>query len=102
MAKVTDELFDKAVNETSFAIPTEKKAKSGGSKTPLVQGEYLGHIVQVNSKVVDVKGGEFKARVYDYFVEVAPENKDNEYTYKRYDTQETVTCDGSSYVGYKF
>ena len=102
MAKVTDELFDKAVNETSFAIPTEKKAKSGGSKTPLVQGEYLGHIVQVNSKVVDVKGGEFKARVYDYFVEVAPENKDNDYTYKRYDTQETVTCDGSSYVGYKF
>ena len=102
MAKVTDDLFDKAVNETSFAIPTEGKAKSGGSKTPLVQGEYLGHIVQVNSKVVDVKGGEFKARVYDYFVEVAPENKDNDYTYKRYDTQETVTCDGSSYVGYKF
>ena len=102
MAKVTDDLFDKAVNETSFAIPTEGKSKSSGSKTPLVQGEYLGHIVQVNSKVVDVKGGEFKARVYDYFVEVAPENKDNEYTYKKYDTNETVTCDGSSYVGYKF
>ena len=103
MSQVTDELFDKAVNETSFAIPTEGKAKSGGgNKTPLVQGEYLGHIVQVNSKVVDVKGGEFKARVYDYFVEVAPENKGNEYTYKKYDTNDTVTCDGSSYVGYKF
>tara|TARA_R110000824_G_scaffold394282_1_gene593949 strand:+ start:1610 stop:2248 length:639 start_codon:yes stop_codon:yes gene_type:complete len=102
MAKVTDDLFDKAVNETSFAIPTEGRSKSSGSKTPLVQGEYLGHIVQVNSKVVDVKGGEFKARVYDYFVEVAPENKDNEYTYKKYDTNETVTCDGNSYVGYKF
>ena len=103
MSQVTDELFDKAVNETSFAIPTEGKAKSGGgNKTPLVQGEYLGHIVQVNSKVVDVKGGEFKARVYDYFVEVAPENKGNEYTYKKYDTNDTVTWDGSSYVGYKF
>jgi len=100
---ISDDMFDKAVNETSFAIPTEGKAKSGGgNKTPLVQGEYLGHIVQVNSKVVDVKGGEFKARVYDYFVEVAPENKENEYSYKKYDTNDTVTCDGSSYVGYKF
>ena len=28
MAKVTDDLFDKAVNETSFAIPTEGKPKT--------------------------------------------------------------------------
>ena len=103
MSQVTDELFDKAVNETSFAIPTEGKAKSGGgNKTPLVQGEYLGHIVQVNSKVVDVKGGEYKARVYDYFVQVAPENARNGYTYTDYMTKEPVNCDGSSYVGYKF
>ena len=80
---ITDDMFDKAVNETSFALPFEDKpkAKSGERKHPLVSGDYVGHITQVNSKVVDVKGGEFKARVYDYFVEVAPENKDNKYTY---------------------
>ena len=27
MAEITDELFDKAVNETSFAIPVEDKPK---------------------------------------------------------------------------
>ena len=104
MAKVTDSLFDKAVNETSFAIPTDGRlGKSGGGKNhPLVSGEYLGHITQVNSKVVDVKGGEFKARVYDYFVEVAPENKANKYTYTDYETKEATECDGSNYVGFKF
>ena len=86
MAKVTDDLFDKALNETSFAIPSDKKeVKTAASdKHPIVSGEYLAHIVQVSSKVVDVKGGEYKARVYDYFVEVAPENKVNEYSYNRY------------------
>ena len=104
MAKVTDDLFDKAVNETSFAIPTEgrSRANNGDKKHPLIAGDYLGHIVQVNSKVVDVKGGEFKARVYDYFVGVAPENKDNKYTYTDYESKEAVECDGNSYVGYKF
>ena len=104
MAKVTDDLFDKAVNETSFAIPPAPKEskKTTSNKHPIVSGEYLGHIVQMNSKVVDVKGGEYKARVYDYFVEVAPENKDNEYTYTRYSDDEVVKCSGEQYVGYKF
>ena len=103
MTKVTDDLFDKAINETSFAIPdSPKEKKSGVKKQPLVKGDYLGHITQVNSKVVDVKGGEYKARVYDYFVEVAPENKKNGYAYKDYDTNEIVTGDGEAYVGYKF
>ena len=103
MAEMTDELFDKAVNETSFALPVEDKPKKakGEKKHPLVSGEYLGHIVQVNSKVVDVKGGEFKARVYDYFVQVAPENELNKYTYTDYISKEPVHCEGSSYVGYK-
>ena len=103
MAGMTDELFDKAVTEKSFAIPTSKSTKKADpNKHPLVSGEYLCHIVQVNSKVVDVKGGEYKARVYDYFVEVAPENKENSYAYVRYSDDTTVKCDGSSYVGYKF
>ena len=104
MAKVSDDLFDKAISETSFALPTEDKPKksSGEKKHPLVSGEYLGHIVQVNSKVVVVKGGEYKERLYDYFVEVATENKINNYTYTDYETKDAVNCDGSSYVGYKF
>ena len=103
MTKVTDDLFDKAINETSFAIPdSPKDGKPRAKKQPLIAGDYLGHIVQVNSKVVDVKKGEYKARVYDYFVEVAPENKKNSYTYKDYDTDEFLTGDGEAYVGYKF
>ena len=104
MANIDDSLFDKAVNETSFAIPDTgaKRTPKSGSKAPLVSGDYLGHIVQVNSKVVDVLKGKHKARVYDYFVEVAPENKINKYTYTRYDDDKVVDTDGSAYVGYKF
>jgi|TARA_R110002012_G_scaffold94751_1_gene229443 hypothetical protein len=104
MANIDDSLFNKAVNETSFAIPDTgaKKAPRTGDKAPLVSGDYLGHIVQVNSKVVDVLKGKYKARVYDYFVEVAPENKINKYTYTRYDDDKVVDTDGSAYVGYKF
>ena len=102
MTKVTDDLFDKAINETSFAIPDHSPHKPIAKKQPLVAGDYVGHIVQVSSKVVDVKKGEYKARVYDYFVEVAPENKKNSYNYKDYDTDEMLEGDGSAYVGYKF
>ena len=104
MATVTDDLFDKAMNETSFAMPDSggKRTTKSSGKTPLVSGDYLGHIVQVNSKVVDVLKGKYRARVYDYFVEVAPENVENKYTYTRYDDDKVVDTDGSAYVGYKF
>ena len=104
MAKVTDDLFDKAMNETSFAIPDSggKRTTKSSGKAPLVSGDYLGHIVQVNSKVVDLLKGKYRARVYDYFVEVAPENVQNKYTYTRYDDDKVVDTDGSAYVGYKF
>ena len=104
MATVTDDLFDKAMNETSFAIPDSggKRTTKSSGKAPLVSGDYLGHIVQVNSKVVDVLKGKYRARVYDYFVEVAPENVQNKYTYTRYDDDKVVDTDGSAYVGYKF
>ena len=104
MAVVTDDLFDKAMNETSFAIPDSggKRTTKSSGKAPLVSGDYLGHIVQVNSKVVDVLKGKYRARVYDYFVEVAPENVQNKYTYTRYDDDKVVDTDGSAYVGYKF
>ena len=104
MANIDDNLFDKAVNETSFLIPTSsnKSRPKKGDRAPLVAGDYLGHIVQVNSKVVDVLKGKYKARVYDYFVEVAPENEKNTYTYIRYDDDKTVEASGSDYVGYKF
>ena len=51
---------------------------------------------------MDVLKGKYKARVYDYFVEVAPENVENKYTYTRYDDDKVVDTDGGAYVGYKF
>ena len=92
--------LDKQKKETSFYVPTpdgEKDVK--GFFTPLVEGEYLGHIVKVESKIIDVKKtGNFRARLYRYQVEVADENKGNTYTFTNINGKEQET-DGSVYKG---
>ena len=67
-----NEMFSKVTEEQSFFNPKKKKKQF----TPVAKGEYFGHIVEVDSKVLDVKGGKYKARLYSYTVEASEDNKD--------------------------
>ena len=99
MAKVND-VFDDVTGNQSFFVPgTEKKYK--GEFTPYAKGEYYCHIVESESRVVDVKGGEHKAELFTFTVEAAPENKTKEFTYHNIQGVST-TVKGDVYVGRRF
>ena len=96
MAEVND-MFDDITKEQSIVNPNAKKKQS----TPLATGEYFGHIVDVETKILDVKGGKYKARLYSYTVEASAENKDKDFMYtdNMGDNKATKWHD---YVGKKF
>ena len=99
MAEVTD-VLNNATGGQSFAIPGgDNKPKT--KFIPYVKGEYLCHIIESETKVVNVKGGEHKAELFTYTVEVAPDNEKNQYSYKS-DVGGMVDTDGKPYVGRKF
>ena len=105
MADVTD-MFDdleKHKNESSFYIPSDGGKKDiKGFFTPIVEGDYFGHIMKVESKILDIKKtGNFRARLYKYTVVVSDENKSNKYEYTDING-ERVETDGSPYVGKRF
>ena len=95
MADVND-MFNEVTKEQSFYTKAKKK-----QFTPYGKGEYFGHIIDVDSKVLDVKGGQYKARLYTYTVEVAPENKSKSFQYEGIDGK-PVDTKGDVYVGGKF
>ena len=95
MADVND-MFNDITKEQSFYTKGEKK-----EFTPLTEGEYLCHITEVSSKTLDVKGGEFKARLYSYTLIVADENKDLDFVYSDINGDKKATK-GNVYVGKKF
>ena len=93
-----NELFDNATEE-SFFIEEEgntkdKKTTNNKQFTPIVEGNYLGHIIEVETRLVDVKN--WKARLYNYTVQVHKDNSFNKYTlYGEH-------ISGKEYVGLKF
>ena len=94
-----NDVFKDLTGEKSVYTQEDKKPKE---YVPIVEGEYLGHIIDVETQILDVKrDGNFKARLYKYTVQVAEENKSNKYFYKDIDGSEKET-DGSSYKNYKF
>jgi hypothetical protein len=95
MADVND-MFNEVTKEQSFYTKTKKK-----EFTPYGKGEYYGHITDVDSKVLDVKGGQYKARLYTYTVQVDAKNSEKEFYYEGIDGKPTKTS-GSVYVGGKF
>ena len=97
MADVND-MFNEVTKEQSFYIKSDKTKKKF---TPFTQGEYYGHITEVDSKILDVKGGQYKARLYTYTVKVAPQNKRANFIYKDING-DMVKTDGSPYVGKTF
>ena len=77
-----NEVFSKVTAEKSYYDPTKNKTKEFSEKwIPYSEGDYLGHITEVDSIVVDVKrDGNFRARLYTYTIIVAPENNTMQYT----------------------
>lgn len=95
MADVND-MFNEVTKEQSFYTKAKKK-----EFTPFARGEYFGHITDVDSKILDVKGGQYKARLYTYTVEVDAENKSKNFEYEGIDGKPTKTK-GDVYVGKRF
>ena len=91
-----NEMFTKVTGEQSYFNPHKKT-----DFKPIAKGEYFGHIVEAETKILDVKGGKYKARLYSYTVEASEENKDKEFTYFTKEGK-SETTKGDTYVGIKF
>ena len=75
---------EEVMNEVStFFEDTTKPTHTNGEVTRarLVEGEYLGHIANARSIVRDVLG-KFKARIYNFDVIVADDNRGMKYQYE--------------------
>ena len=97
MAEVND-VFDNVTKEQSFFVPGKKAKKEF---KPYAKGEYFGHIVECDSKVVDVKKGEHKARLYTFVFQAAQENETKTFEFKNIKGEMEKTK-GDCYVGAKF
>ena len=97
MAEVND-VFDSVTKEQSFFVPGKKEKKEF---KPYAKGEYFGHIVECDSRVVDVKKGEHKARLYTFVFQVAQENETKTFEFKNIEGKMEETK-GDCYVGAKF
>ena len=69
------------------------------TRTGLIEGEYLGHISNTRSIVRPVRP-HFQARIYNFDVIVAPENKGLTYQYEDIDGS-VVELTGEQFVGSK-
>ena len=99
MSTITDTL-----NNEALFIPSDDTTTDKPKHTPKSEGEYLGHIVSVRTTTrewTDKKSGQnFKACIYNFKVRVAPENKEQSFTYVDRNGNQHVT-DGEPYVGWE-
>ena len=98
MADVNDVFGDITKNQ-SYYNPKDKKKKK--EYTPYTKGEYLCHIIDAESKVVDVGKGKHRAELFTYTVEVADENRTQDFQYSDING-EMKDIKGDVYIGYKF
>ena len=75
MANV-NELFNELDNKKTY-YKEDTNSKYQGDWQPSLEGEYLGHITDVQTRLVEFKN--YKARVYNLKFTVAEENKSMEY-----------------------
>ena len=92
---------DEVINEVSTFFEDTTKTDTNGElrKTGLVEGEYLGHIANARSIVRPVLG-KFQARIYNFDLIVAPENKGMTYQYEDI-TGKHVTLTGEQFIDRK-
>lgn len=100
MSEITTDLFNSAVEEAVYIEDTTKKNSDTTNKYPerFIPGEYLAHITDADTRVVDVKAGKYKARVYNFRVTVATENDKLSYKTEDWDGNDK-TVDGKEYTG---
>lgn len=91
MTNDIDNVFDSST-ETSF-FSEGSSSKKENTFIPAVPGIYVGHVVEVKSNVYDIKGGQYKARIYNVYVELSKENEGSKYEVKGKEV------DGKEYVG---
>tara|TARA_R110002020_G_scaffold44917_2_gene128889 strand:+ start:2267 stop:2899 length:633 start_codon:yes stop_codon:yes gene_type:complete len=94
MSNDINSAFGGAVESSYYSLDETKKDKP--TFIPAVPGEYLGHIVELKSKVYDIKGGVKKARIYNYYVQLAEQNAGT-----KYEVPNHGTIDGSEFTGRK-
>ena len=94
MADVND-MFKDITKEQSYYTKGEKK-----DFIPLTEGDYLCHITEVTSKILDVQG-KYKARLYSFTLIVDEENSSLDYQYIEINGDKKHTK-GTPYVGKKF
>lgn len=89
-------MTDTLKNEEALFIPSEDTGKD--EYIPKVAGDYLGHITEARTITREFvnDGRTFKARIFNFKVNVAPENKTNTYTVNTKDGTKEVT--GEHYV----
>tara|TARA_Y100001963_G_C6787425_1_gene453611 strand:+ start:2219 stop:2839 length:621 start_codon:yes stop_codon:yes gene_type:complete len=90
-----NKMFDDAINEVSLYRPSSDGPRK--AFTPFIEGEYYGHIINVESRIVDVQG-QYRARVYNYALKVAPKNSDQTYVKNGIDGK-PEDLNGKEYVG---
>jgi len=94
MADVND-MFKDITKEQSYYTKGEKK-----DFIPLTEGDYLCHITEVTSKILDVQG-KYKARLYSFTLIVDKENSSLDYQYIEINGDKKHTK-GTPYIGKKF
>ena len=88
------------LNEVStFFEDTTKQTNGEVTRTGLVEGEYLGHIANARSIVRPVLG-KYQARIYNFDVIVADENRGMKYQYEDI-TGKHIEISGEQFVGKK-
>ena len=93
---------EEVLNEVStFFEDTTKTTNTNGEfkRTGLVEGEYLGHIVNARSIIRPVLG-KFQARIYNFDVIVADENRGMTYQYEDI-TGKHIEISGEQFVDKK-
>ena len=96
----TDEVINEVSTFFEDTTKTDTHTNNGElRKTGLVEGEYLGHIANARSIVRPVLG-KFQARIYNFDVIVAQENKGMTYQYEDI-TGKHVTLTGEQFIDRK-
>ena len=95
MADVND-MFNDITKEQSFYTKGAER-----DFIPLTEGDYLCHITEVTSKILDVKGGQYKARLFSFTLVVADENRELDFQYMEINGDKKATK-GTPYIGKKF